>query len=150
MVWRGILRGKSGLGRFSVLDPAFRGYGGCFGPADRLAETSARQVIELTLYFISHFSVDENRIYAASIPREGKPCPRQYLCGRIYMQPIFTELLNGTENTPLIAENGVAVYVFMAENDEYCGSQRARDACENLRGAYIDAGWNENEIDDIL
>lgn len=49
-----------------------------------------------------------------------------------------------------IAENGVAVYVFMAENDEYCGSQRARDACENLRGAYIDAGWNENEIDDIL
>ena len=63
-------------------------------------ETSARQVIELTLYFISHFSVDENRIYAASIPREGKPCPRQYLCGRIYMQPIFTELLNGTENTP--------------------------------------------------
>ena len=49
-----------------------------------------------------------------------------------------------------IAENGVAVYVFMAENDEYCGSQQARDACENLRGAYIDAGWNENEIDDIL
>lgn len=49
-----------------------------------------------------------------------------------------------------IAENGVAVYVFMAENDEYCGSQRARDTCENLRGAYIDAGWNENEIDDIL
>lgn len=49
-----------------------------------------------------------------------------------------------------IAENGVAVYVFMAENDEYCGSQRVRDACENLRGAYIDAGWNENEIDDIL
>ena len=49
-----------------------------------------------------------------------------------------------------ITENGVAVYVFMAENDEYCGSQRARDACENLRGAYIDVGWNENEIDNIL
>lgn len=64
--------------------------------------------------------------------------------------PIFTELLNGNGKYAPIAENGVAVYVFMAENDEYCGSQRARDACENLRGAYIDAGWNENEIDDIL
>ena len=50
-----------------------------------------------------------------------------------------------------IAENGVAVYIFMAENDEYYGSERAWNAYNSLHDAYVkEAGWNEDEIDAVL
>ena len=113
-------------------------------------DTSARQAIELTEYFLANFSVDVSRVYAAGYSAGGETMSQA-----VPMRPdLYAAYLHGASQwdgkyAP-IAENGVAVYVFMAENDEYCGSQRARDACENLRGAYIDAGWNENEIDDIL
>ena len=45
-----------------------------------------------------------------------------------------------------IAENGVAVYIFMAQNDEYYGSERAWSAYNSLRDAYVEAGWNEIDI----
>ena len=35
-------------------------------------ETSARQAIELTEYFIDHFSVDQNRVYAAGYSAGGE------------------------------------------------------------------------------
>ena len=49
-----------------------------------------------------------------------------------------------------MAENRVAVYIFMAENDEYYGSQKARDAYANLHAAYEKAGLTDSEIDQLL
>lgn len=49
-----------------------------------------------------------------------------------------------------IAENGVAVYIFMAENDEYYGSGKAREAYDGLWEAYETAGWSAEQIDEIL
>lgn len=49
-----------------------------------------------------------------------------------------------------IAKNGVAVYIYMAENDEYYGSQKARDAYNGLYNAYLDRGFSDDEIDDKL
>ena len=49
-----------------------------------------------------------------------------------------------------IAENGVAVYIFMAENDEYYGSGKARDAYNGLHEAYLDTGLTESQIEDVL
>ena len=49
-----------------------------------------------------------------------------------------------------IAENGVAVDIFMAEEDEYYGSQRARDAYAGLHDAYVTVGWSEDEIEGVL
>lgn len=43
-----------------------------------------------------------------------------------------------------------AVYIFMAENDEYYGSERARDAYEGLYEAYESLGWTPEEIDGVL
>ena len=57
-------------------------------------DTSARQAIELTEYFLANFSVDVSRVYAAGYSA-GKPCLRQYLCARTSMQPISTEHLSG-------------------------------------------------------
>ena len=53
------------------------------------------------------------------------------------------------EYTP-IAENGVAVYIFMAENDEYYGSERAWSAYNELYDAYEKAGWSKEQIDSVL
>ena len=49
-----------------------------------------------------------------------------------------------------VAENGVAVYIFMAEGDEYYGSDRARAAYDGLYEAYRAAGWTVDEIDGVL
>lgn len=59
-------------------------------------EKSARQAIELTEYFISHFAVDTSRVYAAGYSaRAAKPCPVRCPCGPTCMPPIFTALLSG-------------------------------------------------------
>lgn len=41
-------------------------------------------------------------------------------------------------------------YIFMAENDEYYGSERAREAHKSLHQAYVDAGWSEEDIANVL
>lgn len=43
-----------------------------------------------------------------------------------------------------------AVYIFMAENDEYYGSQKAREAYQGLYDAYQKAGIAENHIAEVL
>ena len=113
-------------------------------------ETSARQAIELTEYFVDNFSVDEDRIYAAGYSAGGETMSRA-----VSMRPdLYAAYLHGAslwdgEFAP-VAANGVAVYLFMAENDEYYGSQRARDAYDGLRQAYEEEGWTEDKIDDVL
>jgi hypothetical protein len=44
----------------------------------------------------------------------------------------------------------VAVYIFMAENDEYYGSQKARSAYESLLNAYRETGLSDSEIEPLL
>lgn len=113
-------------------------------------ETSARQAIELTEYFIDHFSVDQNRLYAAGYSAGGETMSQA-----VSMRPdLYAAYLHGASqwdgDYAPIAENGVAVYIFMAEHDEYYGSERAWDAYNSLRDAYIEAGWSEEQISEVL
>ena len=113
-------------------------------------ETSARQAIELTEYFIGQFSVDQNRVYAAGYSAGGETMSQA-----VSMRPdLYAAYLHGASQwdgdyTP-IAENGVAVYIFMAEHDEYYGPERARSAYSSLHDAYIEAGWSEEQIGEVL
>ena len=113
-------------------------------------ETSAKQAIELTEYFLENFSVDKNRVYAAGYSAGGETMSQA-----VSMRPdLFTAYLHGAsqwdgEFDP-IAENSVAVYIFMAENDEYYGSERAWDAYNRLYAAYENIGWTEEEINAVL
>jgi predicted peptidase len=113
-------------------------------------ETSARQAIELTEYFIDHFSVDHNRVYAAGYSAGGETMSQA-----ISMRPdLYAAYLHGAsqwdgEFVP-VAENGVAVFIFMAKNDEYYGSERAVNAYNSLRTAYENAGWTADEMDIVL
>lgn len=113
-------------------------------------DTSARQAIELTEYFLANFSVDVSRVYAAGYSAGGETMSQA-----VSMRPdLYAAYLHGTsqwdgEYAP-IAENGTAVYVFMAEHDEYYGSQRAWSAYNSLHDAYEEAGWSEEQISDVL
>ena len=113
-------------------------------------ETSASQAIELTEYFIDNFSVDPARIYTAGYSAGGVT-----MSHAVALRPdLYAAYLHGVSqwdgDYAPIAENGVAVYIFMAENDEYYGSARAREAYQGLHDAYTEAGWSEDGIDDVL
>lgn len=113
-------------------------------------ETSARQAIELTEYFMAHFSVDQSRIYAAGYSAGGETMSQA-----VAMRPdLYAAYLHGASQwdgdyAPVV-QNGVAVYIFMAEHDEYYGPERARSAYNSLHDAYIAAGWSEGQIGEIL
>ena len=113
-------------------------------------EKSAKQAIELTEYFLAHFPVDAGRVYAAGYSAGGETMSQA-----VSMCPdLYTAYLHGASQwdgtyAP-VAENGVAVYIFMAENDEYYGSAKARDAYNGLYEAYLDTGLTESQIEDVL
>lgn len=113
-------------------------------------ETSAKQAVCLTEHFIENFAVDKSRVYAAGYSAGGETMSRA-----VAMRPdLYAAYLHGGSQwdgdyTP-VAENGVAVYIFMAENDEYYGSQKARDAYNNLYGAYQKAGYTEEQTAAVL
>ncbi len=113
-------------------------------------EKSARQAVELTEYFIQNFSVDQSRVYAAGYSAGGETMSQAVAM----RQDLYAAYLHGASqwdgNYESIAKSGVAVYIFMAENDEYYGSQKARDAYDGLRDAYQSEGWSDEQIDEVL
>ncbi len=113
-------------------------------------EKSARQAVELTEYFLDNFPVDVNRVYAAGYSAGGETMSQA-----VSMRPdLYAAYLHGASRWDgafePVAENGVAVYIFMAENDEYYGSQKARDAYQGLYEAYRNAEWEQAQIDEVL
>ena len=113
-------------------------------------ETSARQAIELTEYFIANFSVDKSRIYAAGYSAGGETMSQA-----VSMRPdLHAAYLHGASQWDgiyePIAQNDVAVYIFMAENDEYYGSAKARSAYEGLQRAWREKGYTDEQISELL
>ncbi len=113
-------------------------------------EKSARQAVELTEYFLDHFSVDCGRVYAAGYSSGGETMSQA-----VAMRPdLYAAYLHGFSQWDgtfeTVAENKVSVYIFIAENDEYYGSQKAKDAYQGLYKAYQSIGWTQVQIDEVL
>ena len=113
-------------------------------------ETSARQAIELTEYFIQNFSVDKSRVYAAGYSAGGETMSQA-----VSMRPdLYAAYLHGASqwdgDYQPIAQNDVAIYIFMAENDEYYGSEKARSAYEGLQRAWREKGYTDEQISELL
>lgn len=113
-------------------------------------ESSARQANELTEYFLQNFSVDASRVYATGYSAGGETMSRA-----VALRPdLYAAYLHGASQwdgtyAP-VAEEQVAVYIFMAEHDEYYGSQKARDAYDALYAAYRNTGVSDAEINALL
>lgn len=113
-------------------------------------ETSARQAVELTEYFIQNFAVDEGRVYAAGYSAGGETMSQA-----VALRPdLYAAYLHGASQWDgaygPVAEEQVAVYIFMAASDEYYGPQKARDAYDGLYAAYQERGLSDGEIQTLL
>ena len=113
-------------------------------------DTSARQTIELTEYFLEHYAVDKGRVYGAGYSAGGETMSRV-----MGMSPeLFAGYLHGASqwdgNYVPVAESGTAVYIFMGEHDEYYGSGKAQQAYDGLLTAYRQTGKSQSEIDSLL
>lgn len=111
---------------------------------------SAGQTIELTEYFLENYAVDEKRVYGAGYSAGGETMSRV-----MGMRPdLFAAYLHGASQWDgeyaSVAENKVAVYIFMAEHDEYYGSQKARDAYNGLWEAYRKSEISDGEVNEYL
>lgn len=99
---------------------------------------------------IENLAVNENQVYTAGYSAGGETMSQA-----VALRPdLYAAYLHGASQwdgtyEPL-AREGVAVYIFMGENDEYYGSQKARTAYENLRSAYEEAEYSEAELDELL
>lgn len=128
------------LGDIIVVSPSLTDWG----------DPSARQTIELTEYFIQHFAVDESRIYAAGFSAGGETLSRA-----IDMRPdLFAAYLHASSQWDGGYENAakyrIPIYICMARQDEYYGSEKATDAYERLKEAYQSAGISDTDIERLL
>ena len=113
-------------------------------------ETSARQTIVLLEYFLSHYDIDETRVYG-----EGYSGGGETMSLVMGMRPdLFTAYLQGSSQWDGAYEpvtvSRTPVYLVIGEDDEYYGSGPTREAYENLRQLYEAQGLSDEQIDDHL
>lgn len=82
---------------------------------------------QLTEHFLDDFAVDANRVYAA-----GYSAGEETMSRAVSMRPdLYAAYLHAASQWDgtyaRIAENGVGVYIYIAQNDEYYGSQQAQE-----------------------
>ena len=109
-------------------------------------ETSARQTVALTQYFLSHYNIDPEKVYLNGYSGGGET-------GSLVMElapELYTAFLHCSSQwdgdlTPL-AEAMTPVYMLSGENDSYYGSSSVRETYEKLTDIYREKGLTEEQI----
>ena len=113
-------------------------------------ETSARQAIALVEYFLCHYNIDPEKVYA-----EGYSGGGETMSQVMGMRPeLFTAYLQCSSQwdgayEPVV-ESRTPVYLAVGESDEYYGSGPSEEAYENLYGLYHQEGLPDEEIRELL
>ena len=113
-------------------------------------EISADQAIALTEYFLTHYSIDPERVYLHGYSGGGET-------GSIVMgknPELYTAFLccstKWDGDVSVLAGAKTPVYLVTGENDSYYGSKPMKDAYRKIRDTYISKGLSNGEIDQIL
>lgn len=113
-------------------------------------ETSAKQTIALTEYFLSAYNIDRSKVYA-----EGYSGGGETMSLVMGMRPeLYTAYLQCSSQwdgayEPVV-EAKTPVYFVVGAHDEYYGSEPSENAYRNLRELYEKEGLSEDEIDELL
>lgn len=113
-------------------------------------ETSARQAIALVEYFLCHYNIDPEKVYA-----EGYSGGGETMSQVMGMRPeLFTAYLQCSSQwdgayEPVV-ESRTPVYLAVGERDEYYGSGPSEEAYENLYELYRQEGLSDEEIRELL
>ena len=108
---------------------------------------AAQQVIELTEHFLDDYAVDPDRVYGMGYSAGGE-LMAQVLNTRADLFAAYVHVSsrwNGSVDD--VVSHRTAVYIFMAQSDEYYGPDRARDAYQGLLAGYAAAGVPRGEAE---
>ncbi len=113
-------------------------------------DTSAKQTIALTEYFLDTYNIDKSRVYAEGYSGGGETMSRV-----MGMRPeLYTAYLQCSSqwdgNYEEVVESRTPVYLVIGEKDEYYGSEPSRDAYEAIHALYEEEGLSDSEIDNLL
>ena len=113
-------------------------------------DTSARQTIALTEYFLDTYNIDRSRVYA-----EGYSGGGETMSCVMGMRPdLYTAYLQCSSqwdgNYTEVVKARVPVYFAIGEKDEYYGSEPSRNAYNAIHKLYEQEGLSNSEIDRLL
>ena len=113
-------------------------------------DTSARQTIALTEYFLDTYNIDRSRVYAEGYSGGGETMSRV-----MGMRPdLYTAYLQCSSqwdgNYTEVVKARVPVYFAIGEKDEYYGSESSRNAYNAIHKLYEQEGLSNSEIDRLL
>ena len=113
-------------------------------------DTSARQTIALTEYFLDTYNIDRSRVYAEGYSGGGETMSRV-----MGMRPdLYTAYLQCSSqwdgNYTEVVKARVPVYFAIGEKDEYYGSELSRNAYNAIHKLYEQEGLSNSEIDRLL
>ena len=113
-------------------------------------ETSAKQTIALTKYFLSHYYIDPNRVYLNGYSGGGET-------GSLVMEiapELYTAFLHCSSqwdgDLQPLAEAMTPIYMVTGENDSYYGSSSVRETYEKLTALYREKGLTEGQISRLV
>lgn len=113
-------------------------------------DTSARQTIALTEYFLDTYNIDRSRVYAEGYSGGGETMSRV-----MGMKPeLYTAYLQCSSqwdgNYDAVVKARVPVYFAIGEADEYYGSEPSQKAYDALHKRYEQEGLSDSEIAQLL
>lgn len=113
-------------------------------------ETSADQTIALVEYFLGHYNIDPDKVYANGYSGGGETM--SLVMGK--RPELFTAYLHCSSQwdgayAPVV-ESRTPVYLVVGEGDEYYGAQPTREAYDALHALYEQEGLSDGEIDRLL
>ena len=113
-------------------------------------ETSADQTIALVEYFLGHYNIDPDKVYANGYSGGGETM--SLVMGK--RPDLFTAYLHCSSQwdgayAPVV-ESRTPVYLAVGEGDEYYGAQPTREAYDALHALYEQEGLSDGEIDRLL
>lgn len=122
----------------------------CAPQLEDWGETSARKTVALVEWLTGAYAIDPERVLL-----EGYSGGGETLSLVMGMRPeLFCRALFCSSqwdgDLRAVAAARVPVYLVVGESDEYYGSGPAREAADELRGLYRDAGLPRSEIDRLV
>ena len=113
-------------------------------------ETSARQAIALTEYFLAHYNIDPSKVYLHGYSGGGETGSLVMgLRPELYAGYLMTSSQWDGDLT-VLAKARTPVYLATGENDSYYGSESMKQAYQTLHELYVAQGLPEDKIRELL
>lgn len=113
-------------------------------------ETSADQTIALVEYFLEHYNINQEKVYASGYSGGGETM--SIVAGK--RPDLFTAYLQVSSrwdgDYETVVKAHLPVYLAIGRNDEYYGSEPTIQAYQTLHDLYEKQGLTEQEIDKLL